>query len=138
MDIHCVDRDTTIRVAHISDISFEGNFRTGHMLINYTDGHTTTYRMEDITHVQMKHDEPDETDAILQPNIANSNGNVATHGNMLLINGFIGTAILYNTNGQMMLQRHLQGETCVLQLASLPTGTYILRLNEHTLKVNKR
>lgn len=137
VDIHCADRDTTIQVASIKDISFQGNFHNGRMLINYTDGQTATYRMEDITHVQMKRDEPQETDAVM-PAPSAGKGSVAAHGNMLVINGISGTAILYNANGQKIQQCHLQGETCVLQLSGLPTGTYILKVNEHTLKVNKK
>lgn len=127
------DQETTVKVAQVKNLSFDGDFNTGNLLVNYTDGTTDTMPISSIKQISFKADEQDNAieSVSAQPTIA-------VKGNMLFITATGGKAAIYDTAGKLMNSVALTEGTTPLSLSQMPDGVYLLNINGHVVKFQKK
>ncbi len=128
------DSDTTVKVASVKSIAFDGDFKTGNLVINFVDGSNTSTPVASIKQISMKSESTDET-SIADINAAPT---VAVSKNMLFITADGGRAAVYDAAGRLLQSVKLSQGTTTLSLAALPNGVYIININGHSIKLNKQ
>ena len=128
------ESDTTVKVASVKSITFDGDFKTGNLVVNFIDGSNTTTPIADIKQITLKSEKADETA------IANIDATptVAVSKDMLFITADGGRASVYDTAGRQLNNVKLDKGTTTLSLSALPDGVYIVNINGHSIKLNKR
>lgn len=127
------ESDTTIQIKEVSSISFDGDFKTGSLVINYADGTHTSTPIQSISQISFK-SESTEPDAI---NHVESAPTIAVQGDLLFITTEGGRAAIYDGGGRLVQQTELRQGTTTLSLAALPKGVYIVNINGHSAKISK-
>ena len=128
------DQETTAKIADVASLTFEGDFQSGNLVVNYTDGTTAKVPISTISQVTFKEDEQEE-DAIESVSTAPV---VAVRGDILLITTEGGKAALYDTAGRQISITALEKGTTPLSLSSLPAGIYVININGHAVKFQKK
>lgn len=127
------DEETSINISEISNITFDGDFNTGNIVVNYTDGTTGSMPVASVHKITFKEDE--EPSGIAE---VSTKASVAVKGDMLFLTADGGCIGIFDVNGVKMMQMALDKGTNVLSLQSLAKGVYVLNVNGQTLKFEKR
>lgn len=126
------DEDTTVRVEQVANISFDGDFNTGNLIVNYIDGTSAAFPISSIQQVTLKTDEANAIKPVSAKPI------IAVQGNILFITSEGGKVGIYDTTGRMMTSVELSSGTTPLSLGQLPDGIYVANINGHIVKFQKK
>lgn len=127
------DAETTLKVAEVSSMTFDGDFNTGNLVVHYTDGTTSTTPIANIQQISFKaEDNP-------QVGILNAKAqSLAVKGNFVFITSEGGHAFIFDVQGRNIQATRLSSGTTVLSLDSLPVGNYIINVNGQNVKFQKK
>lgn len=127
------ETETSVRIADITDISFEGDFRTGSLLVNYADGTTLSSPIASIHKLTFQPDE--DLTAIATTDLAPT---VSVCGNLLLVRSQGGSMVITNAEGKRVAASTLNKGLSTFSLSSLPNAMYVLNVNGHSVKFLKK
>lgn len=125
--------DTTIKIEEIESLSFEGDFKSGNLVVNYKDGNRQTVSIASIRQISMGVDE--QADGI---DHADAEATIAVQGDMLCVSAEGGSLSVYSVNGAKVLSAALSKGMNVFSLAALDKGVYLLHVNGKSVKFLKR
>lgn len=126
------DQETTQKVAQVKNITFNGDFNTGNLVLNYTDGTSESFPISTVKQVSFKEDEVDAIEKVSTQPI------VAVKGDMLIVTTPGGKAAIYDTAGKLTLSATLNNGTTLLSLGQIQDGIYVMNINGHTVKFQKK
>lgn len=127
------ETETSIRIADIIDIAFEGDFRTGALLVNYADGTTVSTPIASIRKITFLPDE-DLTAVATTKDVPT----VSVCGNLLLIHSQGGSMTVCDAAGRKVAGTALGKGLTTFSLEGLPNAVYVLNVNGHTVKFLKK
>ena len=127
------DSTLSVHVAEVRDLSFEGDFRTGNLLVNYTDGTTQRIPVDQIREMSIKADAMPSSAASVS-----SEATVAIKGNILFVKADGGHLAITDLGGRVHVSAILSQGTNVFSLAGLSQGVYVLNVNGRTMKFRKK
>lgn len=121
-----------MKIADVKSLTFDGDFNTGNLVVNYTDGTTSSFPINSIQQISFKEDEINAIESV------SSQPTIAFHGDMLLITTEGGKVTIYDTVGRLIAAVGLNNGTTPLSLSHLPAGIYVANINGHTVKFQKK
>ena len=129
------DTESTLRIAEVRSLTFDGDFRSGNLVVNYTDGTSASTPIASIQKITFRI-EGNESEDIRK--VKRDKPTIAVQGDMLLITADGGRARLVSLDGRLVSVIQLTAGTSALSLASLPVGIYIIDVNGESLKLQKK
>lgn len=127
------ETDTSVKIAAIKNLSFDGDFKTGNLVVNFTDGTQTATPIAQIRKVTFKADE--EESSIEATKDAPT---ISTFGDFLFVNAHGGSMQLFSMDGRCRLSSSLDKGLNSFSLSGLNNGIYILSVNGHQVKIQKK
>lgn len=121
-----------MKVAEVASMTFDGDFNTGNLVLNYIDGTNAKFPISSIKQLTLKTDEIDAIESV------SARPTVAVQGDMLIITGNGGKVAIYDTAGRQMTAAELTAGTTPLSLGQLPNGIYVANINGHVVKFQKK
>ena len=129
------DTESTLKIAEVRSLTFDGDFHSGNLVVNYTDGTSASTPIASIQKIIFRAEEH-ESEGIQE--VKGGHPTVAVQGDMLLITSVGGRARVVCLDGKLVSTVTLTAGTTPLSLASLPAGIYIIDVNGESLKLQKK
>ena len=129
------DTESTLKIAEVRSMTFDGDFRSGNLVVNYTDGTSTLTPIASIQKITFRAEEH-ESEGIREVKVGHPT--IAVRGDMLLITAEGGRARVVCLDGRLVSTVALTAGATALSLASLPAGIYIIDVNGESLKLQKK
>ena len=127
------ETETSVRIADITDITFQGNFQTGSLQVNYADGTSASTPIASIRKITFQ---PDAQEDAITP--TTDVPVVSIHGDLLFIHCKGGSMTLHTTDSKRIMAARLKNGINAFSLSSLPHAIYVLRANGHQVKFLKK
>lgn len=127
------ETETSVRIADITDITFQGNFQTGSLQVNYADGTSAFTPIASIRKITFQ---PDAQEDAITP--TTDVPVISIHGDLLFIHCKGGSMTLHSAEGKHIMAARLKNGINAFSLSSLPHGVYVLRANGHQVKFLKK
>lgn len=127
------EADASIKLATIKDLTFDGDFKTGNLVVNYTDGSQTSTPIASIRQVTFKTDE-EESSILTTKDVPT----ISVFGDLLFVNTHGGKMQLFSLDGRCCMTASLADGLNSFSLSALNNGIYILSVNGHQVKFQKK
>lgn len=116
--------ESSVALNQLKKITFEGN----NLVVTTTDGTQSSFELATLNRLFFS-DEPTAVRTVRQEGLSYRNGRIVANGQ--------GVLSVYNASGALIRQQAVGSSRSELNIATLPTGIYIVKLGSQTLKIAK-
>lgn len=114
--------ESSVALVQLKKITFEGN----NLVVTGTDGSASTFALADLDRLYFSNTST-AVRSVRQDGLSFRNGHIVANGQ--------GVLSIYNSNGALVRQQTVSGSRSEVNIGMLPTGIYIVRLGNRTIKV---